>query len=766
MSILVGRSDAAALCVAGVTLLCGLALSAYGAQTPAAAVWSAGALCIAAVLTLSIVQAMRRGQAGVDVLALLAIVVGVALSEYLSAAVVALMVASGRALESYAEMRSRRDVTALLRQAPQFANRFEEGEWRTVSLNAVVPGQRLLVRHGELVPVDGSLATDAELDESVLSGESRLQRRRRGDTVRSGVLNAGAPFEMLADATAEKSTFAGIARLVESTLAERSPTSRMADRYAIWFVPSSLLVAGAAWLGSGDPVRALAVLVVATPCPLILAVPVAIVGGMSACARRGVVIKGGGALERLAKASILFFDKTGTLTSGRVRVAGVENAPGRAPGEALRLAASVAQASSHGVAEAVAAAARERGFSLALPAGVTEVPGAGVLGDVEGHRIALGSFDFIATHAATPPWSRAVMRRAAYEGASTAFVSVDGNVAAAFILLDRIRMDAPRALRLLRAAGFRRVGMLTGDQRDVAETVGVLLGVSDVHAGLAPKEKLDIIAAARQNGTVVMVGDGVNDAPALAAADIGMAMGLRGSAASVDAADGVLLVDRLDALADAVRIARRARRIALQSAAAGMSLSLAAMFVAALGYLPPLAGALLQEIIDVLVVANALRTSRRDPQSRAQALSARDADRLQAEHTDLTPILEELRGVADSLPSTDSHVALQALGQLCIRLDAVVLPHEQRDDDTLYPRLAGLLGGTDPLAPMSTTHREIFRVIRLLRSMTTEPLADGLDPFPVGEYQRLLYGLEAVLRLHWEQENEIFDALRADTPRA
>lgn len=760
------KLDFGLLLVVAATLTAGLVLFALGRAGAARLAWTAGALPVAMALGIAILRAMRRGEAGIDVLALLAIGVALALGETLAAAVLALMIESGRALESYAQARSRREMSALLSHAPQFANRFESGEWRRASLESVVAGERLLVRHGEVVPVDGSLLTTAELDESVLTGESLIRRRAPGEGVCSGALNAGPVFEMVATATAAASTFAGIVRLVESTQAERPPTARLADRYALLFIPLTLLVAGCAWYFSGQPVRGLAVLVVATPCPLILAVPVAIVAGMSRCARRGVLVKGGGALERLALASILFFDKTGTLTGGKARLAAIESAPGWVPGEVLRLAASLAQASGHVVAEAITKAARERGLSLELPSHVTETPGAGVAGQVGERDMALGAFDFVAAPAAAPPWSRVVLQRASYEGASVAFVSVNGVMVGALQLLDQLRLDTPRALRLLRKAGFRRVGMLTGDHRDVAETIGGLLGVSEVHAGLAPADKLAVIATARRDGIVVMVGDGVNDAPALAAADIGVAMGARGAAASAEAADVVLLVDRLDRLVDAVRIARRSRGLAAQSAMAGMGLSLAAMAVAALGYLPPVAGALLQELIDVLVIANALRALGGGAVATTSGLSVGDADRLKQEHADLAPLMEQIRNLADGLPAMNGEAASAELNCLCEALGGTLLPHEQQDDAQLYPQLARLIGGEDPLAAMSGMHREIFRVIHLLQSMAADAPPEGFDEGRVREYQRLLYGLEAVLRLHCAQEDELFHTLREDAPGA
>ncbi len=751
--------DFVLLLVTALSLMAGLGLAAFGRSALAHASWAAGAVPVLAALSVSIAQALRRHQAGVDVLALLATGFALALGEYLTAAVISLMLASGRALETYAQERARREMTALLAHAPRYANRFEAGQWCRVELDAVGAGDRLLVRSGEWVPVDGTLAGHAQLDESALTGESVLRSRRPGEAVLSGVVNAGAAFEIVAAAAARDSTFAGIVRMVQSAQQERGPAARLADRYALLFIPAAMLLAGGSWLITGDAVRALAVLVTATPCPLILAVPVAIVSGMSRCAKRGVLVKGGGALERLARASIMFFDKTGTLTGGRARLVAVESDPGTTPERLLRFAASLAQASGHVISEALTTAARERHLALAVPARVVERPGAGLTGEVEGRAVAIGSFAYVATVAAPAQWSKAFLRRVASEGATAVFVSVDGVMAGAILMANRIRLETPRALRLLRREGIRRLVMLTGDRRDVAETIGAALGVSEVRAEQTPADKLVAIRAARAEGTVIMVGDGINDAPALAAADVGIAMGARGAAASSQAADIVLLVDRLDRLVEALRVARRTRRIALQSVVAGMALSFAAMAVAAFGYLPPLVGAMLQELIDVAVIMNALRALRVPPTMTAGGLSRAEADRLKAGHVQLGPMIEQIRALADALPRLPRTAIAGALASVNESLARELIPHEQRDDTEVYPDLARLLGGEDPMAAMSGMHHEIFQITRRLRQMTAEVPSEGPDADSVREFQRLLYGLDAIVRLHCAQEDELVHAL-------
>jgi heavy metal translocating P-type ATPase len=751
--------DHVLLAISAGSLVAGLTLAALGNGALADALWTAGALPVLLSLLVSVVRALWRHQAGVDVLALLAIGFALSLSEFLTAAVIALMLASGRALEQYAQERARREMTALLSHTPRYANRFENGEWRQVELDAVRTGDRLLIRSGELVPVDGSLTEHAQLDESTLTGESAIQQRSTGESVSSGIVNVGAAFEIVAAASAENSTFAGICRMVQAAQQERSPATRLADRYALLFVAAALALGTGSWLVSGDVVRALAVLVVATPCPLILAVPVAIVSGMSRCAKRGVLVKGGGALERLAQASVLFFDKTGTLTGGRARLVAIEASEGTSPESVLRFAACLAQASANVISEAVTTAARERHLALTVPRQVEEQPGAGVKGEVDGHLVAIGSFAYASSFAMPAAWSSVFLQRLAREGASAVFVSVDGRMAGALQMADQIRLETPRALRLLRREGISRLVMLTGDRRDLAESIGAMLGVTEVRSELTPSGKLAAIQAARRDGMVVMVGDGVNDAPALAAADVGVAMGARGAAASSEAADVVLLVDRLDRLVDGLRVARLTRGIAIQSVIAGMGLSFAAMAIAAFGYLPPLQGALLQEVIDVAVIANALRALRIRSSATVGGLSASDAERLRTEHVELLQVIEQIRELADRLPTLPAVSVVGALTRVNDLLEHKLLPHEQRDDLEVYPGLARLVGGEDPMAAMSAMHREIFRISRMLWQMTADLPAEGPDADGVREFQRLLYGLDAIVGLHCAQEDELFHVL-------
>ena len=534
-----------------------------------------------------------------------------AVGEQLAGAVIAVMLAGGQVLEAHASGRARRELTALVSRAPREAHRLDGGRLEDVPLAAVRQGDVLVVRAGEVLPVDGLVeAAAAVLDESALTGEARPVERRAGDRARSGTVNAGAPFELRATATADASTYALIVRLVEQAEREKAPLVRLADRYAMFFLPFTLALAAVAWLVSHDPRRAIAVLVVATPCPLILAAPIAIVAGVSRAARAGVIVKGGAALEALSRGEVLLLDKTGTITEGSPRLAEIVRLADLEPDEALRLAASLDQVSPHALAEAIVTAARERGLQLEFPRQTREDPGEGIAGMVEGRAVRVGKAEWVLAGLPLPAAVTAVRARAQRTGSSAPFVAVDGTLAAALVLEDAVRAEAAVTLQALRAQGLREIIMLTGDQREIALAVGDAVGVDGVLAEQSPEDKVAAVRAARLRGVTVMVGDGINDAPALAAADVGVAMGARGASASSEAADVVIVPDRLDLLVDAHAIARRSRQIALQSIVTGMLLSGVGMVCAAAGWLVPVAGALLQEGIDLVVIANALRALR------------------------------------------------------------------------------------------------------------------------------------------------------------
>ena len=744
-----------------VLLIAGLAARWSGDAVLGNAILLTGTIPAVVLLVFSFMQAVQRREIGVDVLALSSIAGAIALDQQLTAIVVAIMFVGGQALEAYSRLRAGKEMTALLSRTPQHAYRLDDERVVKVAIESVCRGDHLLVRSGDVVPVDGALQSDtATLDESALTGESVPMERRRSDTILSGSVNAGAPVQIIATSTAADSTYAGIVKLVETAEKSKAPASRMADKYALWFVPASFLLSGLAWAISGEPLRALAVLVVATPCPLILAVPVAIVSGMSSCAKRGILVKDGGALERIAAATILFFDKTGTLTGGQARLTHIETGSEFDQNEVLRIAASLDQMSSHAYAATIVAAARARNLTLSVPTQVVEQGGTGLSGVLDDRHVILGAFDFVSRTVDRPPWSARLLERAAGEGGSSVFIAVDGKLAGAIILTDQIRTETPRALRLLRKAGIKRIVMLTGDRHDIAHTIGASLDVDEVCANMNAADKQRAISASKPYGPAIMVGDGINDAPALAAADVGVAMGVRGAAASSEAADVVLMVDRLDRLAEAVHIARAVRSIALKSVMIGMGLSIFAMSLAATGHLSPLSGALLQEVIDVAAIANALRALRIRPlRSSRIRLSASQADKLHEEHKELMPILDHLSDIASTLPLLSADSVMTTLRELEASLRHKLMPHERKDDAEVYPAISVLLGGDDPMAAMSRSHREIYYLVsRLSNALNTVP-QEGPDPESLRDLQRLLYSMDAILRLHFAQEEEIYESL-------
>ena len=571
-------------------------------------IWGGATFPVLLALLVQIVVSMWRGEVGLDIVAALSMAGALIFGEHLAAIVVGLMYASGQYLESFAEGRARREMTKLLSRVPRTALRHRNGRLEEVGLEVLEPGDRIMLRRGEVVAVDGTVATGvAVLDQSALTGESLPLQQHVGEAVLSGSTNAGDTFDLLVSARAEASTYAGIVRLVEAAQQSKAPMSRLADRFAMAFLGITVAIAGGAWIWTGDPIRALAVLVVATPCPLILAVPVAIISGVSRAAKLGILIKGGRVLENLARVRTLVIDKTGTLTYGAARLVAVEAAPGFASDELLCLAASLDQASSHVIAQALVSAAREKGCVLTTPDTVSEAAGEGVEGMVAGRKVAVGGIGFVAKHCYVASAEVGDSRQHIPPGAVLVAVAVDGQMVGRLVFSDELRAGTKELLDGLRASGIKRIVLASGDRAAVAEAVVAGLPIDDVRADLSPDQKIAIIREEHQKAPVLMVGDGVNDAPALAAADVGIAMGARGAAASAEVADVVLLVDRLDRVLSAVRIAGRSRQIALQSVYAGVGLSFVGMVMAALGHLTPVKGALVQEAIDIAVILNALR---------------------------------------------------------------------------------------------------------------------------------------------------------------
>jgi heavy metal translocating P-type ATPase len=598
-------SAAAAL----VGVVAGLAFTAANLHRAANMLWAATTALLLVPLAFSVLRSLLRRDVGVDAIALVSMAGALALGEYLAGAVVALMLAGGNALEESANRRARRELTALVERAPRSALVRRGDDLVEVPVDEVGVDEVVLVRAGEVVPVDGMvLSEEAIVDESALTGEPLPVTIHRGGNVRSGTAAAGSAFELRALRPAAESAYAALVRLVEKAEEERAPFVRVADRYAIFFLPATMVVAAAAWAVSGDPVRALAVFVVATPCPLILAAPIALMCGVSRAARAGVVVKGAGTIEQLGDARSVLLDKTGTITLGHPELDRVVAADGLPSEETLRLAASLDQLSAHPLARALVAGAERANLTLAIPEQVEEQFGRGVRGVVDDHRVLVGSANWLRTHGVEP-----TLPRGLDGGDAKVLVAVDDTLAGVALIGDRLREESTDLVPQLRDVGIRHVALVTGDKRSVAEPIGERLGVDRVYADQTPEEKVDVVRALHDRADlrgVVMVGDGINDAPALALADVGVAMGSAGATVSSETADAVVLVDRVDRVADAIRISRRAFHIARESVVVGIALSLAAMAVAAAGYLAPVQGALLQEVIDVGVILNALRALR------------------------------------------------------------------------------------------------------------------------------------------------------------
>lgn len=594
-------------------LACGALLALSSHDAAADAVWAGTVAAMLVPLSWSVVRTIRHGDFGVDLIALLAMAGALALGEYFAGAVIALMLAGGNALEAFASARARRELTALVDRVPRTARRRGEDGWEEVPAELVSAGEVLLIRAGEVLPTDGVVVSErAVVDESSLTGEPLPATYRRGHVVAGGTANAGDAFEMRASGRARDSAYAALVRLVDEAEQRKAPFVRMADRYAAFFLPLTVGIAAAAWALSGDAVRALAVFVVATPCPLILAAPIAFVAGLSRAAKSGVIVKGGSALEALGDARTVLLDKTGTLTLGVPAIERIVSLDGRPREELLRLAASLDQLSPHVVAQAIVRQARSERLALADPDDVRESPGAGIAGTVEGLHLVLGSRGWLhECGVQLPPEKEQGLQVRA--GGTVVLLAIDGRLVGALAIGDRLRADAHELVERLRAQGVEHIALLSGDREEVANSVGERLGLDRVYAEQSPAEKLEIVRRLRadpQLSPVVMVGDGINDAPALAEANVGIAMGGAGATVSSESADAVVTVDHIGRVADAIADGRRAGRIARQSVIGGIGLSACGMVLAAIGLLAPIEGALAQEAIDVAVILNALRALR------------------------------------------------------------------------------------------------------------------------------------------------------------
>ena len=577
--------------------------------------WGVGAAVVLIPLTVDTARSLLRGDVGVDAIALVAIAGALILGEQLAGAIVALMMSGGAALEAWAAGRARRELRLLVERAPRIAHRHSAKGVEEVSVENLVSGDLVVVRAGEIIPADATVeGSDAVVDQSALTGEPLPVTVSAGEEVRSGTSNAGNVFDARVTRPASESAYAAVVRLVRTAESDRAPFTRLADRYAAIFLPFTLAVAGLAWAASGDPVRGLAVMVVATPCPLILAAPIAFVGGLSRAAKAGVIVKGAGVLERLGSATAVLLDKTGTVTSGEPDVERIVPLGAMNEDEILRHAGSLDQLSAHVLADSLVRAAAARGLTLDVPTEVDESPGRGIAGRVDGRRVVVGSTGWLEDRGYDGIRARADAALDGGDGAGRAkiLVGVDGELQGVIVMADHLRPGADRIAAELHDAGVEHVALVSGDRIDVAREVAAQLGIDEVYAEQDPADKLRVVDEVRNRtpGAVVMAGDGINDAPALALADVGIAMAGKGATVSSEAADVVIVIDRADRIPFAVRVGRRSLHIARQSVVAGLALSVGAMGVAALGYLPPVWGALFQEVIDVAVILNALRAVR------------------------------------------------------------------------------------------------------------------------------------------------------------
>lgn len=607
------RMPAAALPAAAALAIAAGLLVRYGlGDAPTAhAILRISLFLTAAPLLWRLVGSIRRGQFATDIVASLAILGAIALDQPLAGLVVVLMQSGGESLEVYAAGRASRAVRALEEAAPRVAHRLTDAGVEDLPVDAIVPGDRLLVRPGEMIPCDAVvLDGDSHVDTSSLTGEAVPVRATAGVAFPSGSLNLEGAIVLRATAAARESQYARIVDLVRSAQEQKAPMQRLADRYAAWFTPVTLAVCLVAWLVSGDPTRVLAVLVVATPCPLILATPVALIGGINLAARQGLIFRSGTALEQLGGITAAIFDKTGTLTIGRPRVQTVVALPPWPEAEVLRLAASVEQGSGHLLARTVVEAGEEAGLVLSEPRGIVEAPGRGVSGRVGAHQVSVGARSFIAER---HPEAEPAMAAFAAEGRADvlrAWVAVDGTLAGTVDYADELRPGLAQLFATLRAAGVRRTLLLSGDTQANADAVARAVGIPTAFGNLLPPDKVATVRQLLAEGErVLMVGDGTNDAPALSAATVGVVLAAHGGGIAAEAADVVLLADDLTLVADGIAISRRTIRIARISIWAGLGLSGIAMVAAAAGYVPPTLGAVLQEGIDVAAILNALRAA-------------------------------------------------------------------------------------------------------------------------------------------------------------
>ena len=575
-------------------------------------VWFAGLLITAALPVWRTLRDMLKGEFAADVVAILAIVAAAFLNQPFAGLVVVIMLTGGAALERYAEGRAGAAVAALEQAAPRQAHiRDDDGTIRDVAAESVKIGDMLLVRPGELIPCDG-VVTDgrSHVDASAISGEPLAVPVAVGSLVVSGSANVDGPLTVKATASAGESQYLRIVELVRVAQGSKAPLQRLADKAAVWFTPVTLLICAVTYAITRDTDRVLSVLMVATPCPLILATPIAIIGGINRCARRQIIIRTGGALEVLASITTAVFDKTGTLTKGQPSVERVNPSAGYESDTVLRLAGAVDFGSGHQLARPLVKHAESVVGALPVASDVTEVAGRGISGIVDDTIVRVGSLSWL--RESLPATASASLDDLDDSGDGLrAYVSIGDAPAGTIEFADSLRDGLPQFFRDLAALGITRTVMLSGDHTANVATVAKELGITDARGDLLPEDKVSIVKEFQAKGErVVMIGDGTNDAPALSTAEVGIALAGHGGGISAEAADIVLLVDEITRVADAVRASQATMRIAKQSIGVGLGLSAVGMLFAASGFLTPTMGALAQEVIDVAVILNALRAAK------------------------------------------------------------------------------------------------------------------------------------------------------------
>lgn len=554
---------------------------------------------IAIKLLIGMVDDLRHGKWGIDILAVTAIFATLAVGEYWATIMIVLMMASGEALEDYANERAKSELTALIDRVPTIAHLVKGQTTEDIKVAEIRVDDRLLIKTSEVIPVDGIVIDGtSSIDESSLTGESEPVEVTKGSEVMSGTVNGGAPLTIRATKEASDSQYAQIVKLVKSAADSRAPFVRMADRFAVPFTLVSYAIAGLAWAMSGEASRFAEVLVVATPCPLLIAAPVALISGMSRAAKHGIIIKSGAFIEKLANIRTAAFDKTGTLTEGSLKIASIVPLHDHTEDQLLQYAASVEQLSTHVLAEAIVTEAKGRHLELLPIFKGKEVSGNGVMGKYKDNTILAGKKDLLE--------SEGISLGDFHVPHTATFVAFDGQCIGYITFADVVRENSHATIESLRKLGVRSFVMLTGDNKTTAERIAGELGITDVRAECLPKDKYEIVHTLKDR-PVMMTGDGINDAPVLAAADVGVAMGARGATAASESADVVIMLDDISKVAKVVSVAKRTIRIALQSIWIGIALSIVLEIIAAFGVIPAVIGAGLQEVVDVIVILNALR---------------------------------------------------------------------------------------------------------------------------------------------------------------